>query len=119
MANRKDQRENNRKKLLDYLSKHPCVDCKDPDVRALTFDHLRDKVTTVSELVNSGAPWSRVKQEIDKCVVRCASCHCKIEEQRLDTPRFRYWYENQRSDMISNMLEKESDRRKLPKRDTT
>lgn len=106
MSNRKEQRNRNKQRLIEYLAEHPCVDCGDEDVRALTFDHLRDKKSTVSDLVNKGYGWPRVMEEIAKTVVRCAACHVKIEEQRANTPRFRYWFENQRPKLLGNLLDK-------------
>lgn len=63
--------------LLEYLARHPCVDCKTPDVRVLQFDHRdrKDKVSNVSALIHRGLPWDTVLEEIEKCEVRCANCH--------------------------------------------
>jgi hypothetical protein len=63
------------RRLLEYLSTHPCVDCGQSDVEVLEFDHQRDKTHNVSYLVRSGHSWSRIAEEIDKCEVRCANCH--------------------------------------------
>ncbi len=58
-----------------YLQQHPCVDCGAINPLVLEFDHLRDKDREISELVRMGAPWKRIKAEIDKCEVCCANCH--------------------------------------------
>jgi hypothetical protein len=42
---------------------------------ALQFDHLRDKVGNVSEMVARGFSLERLKKEIEKCQVVCANCH--------------------------------------------
>ncbi|MDO8495580.1 MAG: hypothetical protein Q7S32_03625 [bacterium] len=61
--------------ILDYLSRHPCVDCKEADVRVLEFDHQRDKFKAVSHLVTGRYQLYKIKEEVDKCDVRCANCH--------------------------------------------
>jgi cytochrome c553 len=54
-----------------------CVDCGIANPVLLDFDHLRDKVAEISQLVNAGMPWAVIKAEIDKCEVRCANCHAR------------------------------------------
>lgn len=69
-------RELNRALILEYLRAHPCVDCGETDPVVLDFDH-RDpaaKRLEVSRLANSKT-WPQVLREIEKCDVRCASCH--------------------------------------------
>lgn len=66
-----------RQRLADYLLDHPCVDCGEPDVRVLDFDHEDParKLDEVARLVGNGIAWARVEAEIAKCSVRCANCH--------------------------------------------
>src|SRR3989442_13279520 len=84
------RRAENRRKTVEYLRSHACMDCGMTDIVALQFDHLRDKKTDVTRLVNSGATWKSIEREIAKCVVRCANCH------RLETAR-RYAAKSTRS----------------------
>jgi hypothetical protein len=61
--------------VLDYLQKHPCVDCGERDVVVLDFDHVRGKkVATISRLIKNGNI-KDIKLEIAKCVVRCSNDH--------------------------------------------
>lgn len=68
----------NRELMLEYLSKHPCVDCGETDPVLLTFDHVRGtKSDNVAKLVTQAANWDRVMEEVAKCEVRCVSCHVR------------------------------------------
>ena len=78
-ARRKRQREMAQAFIVDYLRQHPCVDCGETDIVVLELDHLRDK--NVSYLVNTNE-LARIKAEIDKCEVVCASCHRRRTAQR-------------------------------------
>lgn len=62
--------------VYQYLLSHPCVDCSQSDPLTLQFDHIEDnKVNSISEMVSRGFSLETIKGEIQKCVVRCASCH--------------------------------------------
>lgn len=65
----------NRQFVWDYLKNHPCIDCKESDPVVLEFDHLRDKIKPISNLVSNGVSLKCIREEIDKCEVRCANCH--------------------------------------------
>lgn len=72
--NRRRAREKAHYFVCAYLQMHPCVDCGETDPVVLEFDHVRgEKRNVISRLKNSSA--KAVKQEIEKCVVRCANCH--------------------------------------------
>ncbi|HEY8731110.1 MAG TPA: hypothetical protein VIN69_03915 [Candidatus Limnocylindria bacterium] len=77
----------NRMRLLAYLLEHPCVDCGEPNLVVLDFDHLRDKRWSITYMVSGGFPWSTIETEIAKCQVRCANCH------RIKTARERGFYD--------------------------
>ncbi|HZP97517.1 MAG TPA: hypothetical protein VFC31_14455 [Candidatus Limnocylindria bacterium] len=68
----------NRVKIFEYLSVHPCVDCGETDVLVLEFDH-RDPSTKQRDIgfIAARKPWKFVLAEIAKCDVRCANCHRK------------------------------------------
>jgi hypothetical protein len=63
--------------VAQYLREHPCVDCGITDIRVLEFDHKDPsaKRLPVSVLARSGYSLMAVKEEIEKCDVRCANCH--------------------------------------------
>jgi hypothetical protein len=70
-------REVNAAKVEEFLRGHPCVDCGEANTLLLDFDHLRDKVDDVANLVRSGRSWIELAEEIAKCEVRCANCHMR------------------------------------------
>jgi hypothetical protein len=76
------------KRIFKYLSKHPCVDCGEPDPIVLEFDHIdpRTKKETVAVMLNHQRSWKRIMAEIAKCEVRCANCH------RRKSAREQRWY---------------------------
>jgi hypothetical protein len=61
--------------VKEHLATHPCVDCGESDVAVLEFDHLREKLRELSQLVGSGASLAVIKTEIAKCEVVCCNCH--------------------------------------------
>lgn len=68
--------ENNQKKLANYLSCHPCVDCGQTNIRVLEFDHVRgNKANNIARMIGEGFSWPTIEAEIAKCEVRCANCH--------------------------------------------
>ena len=76
--NRRKRAEAARQYVWDYLSTHPCVDCGESDPRLLEFDHVRGrKKSAVSQLATGRHSIETIQKEIDKCVVRCVSCHRK------------------------------------------
>lgn len=74
--------EDNRRKLAEYFSCHPCVDCGEADISMLDFDHVRGKKSDeISRMMSIGCSWSTIEAEIAKCEVRCANCH-RIRESK-------------------------------------
>lgn len=65
----------NNEYLLQYLLKHPCIDCGETDPIVLEFDHRDDKSDNVANMVFRRLGIERLQREIDKCDIRCANCH--------------------------------------------
>ncbi|MFA5888695.1 MAG: hypothetical protein WCW47_01065 [Candidatus Paceibacterota bacterium] len=64
--------------LLNYFKNHNCIDCGESDPVVLEFDHRdrEQKDMSVSSFMKA-MRLDRVKNEIEKCDVRCANCHRK------------------------------------------
>lgn len=60
--------------IWNFLQSHPCVDCGEDDLTVLEFDHVKGKNFTIARLSRDHT-LQAVKDEIDKCEVRCANCH--------------------------------------------
>lgn len=71
--------ERNKRHVVDYLSKNPCVGCGEKDVVTLTFDHRdpSEKSSGVFILMKNGHKLETLQAEMDKCDVRCYNCHAK------------------------------------------
>lgn len=77
--------------IVEYLLTHPCVDCFEADIRCLDFDHVRgNKFKNISIMKNQTYSLEKIKEEIEKCEVRCANCH------RKKTCTDQNWYKNNR-----------------------
>lgn len=72
----KKKRTQNQEYVFNFLLEHPCP-CGETNPMALTFDHLRDKETNISEMVNFPSSLDNLKKEISKCQVLCSNCHMK------------------------------------------
>lgn len=78
---------------LNYLKKHPCIDCGETDPIVLDYDHVDksekfSRKTRLCYLVHHGYSEHRLDEEIAKCVVRCANCH------RRKTAKEQGWYKS-------------------------
>ncbi len=75
-TSRRKIREENARKVFDYLTAHPCVGCGESDPIVLEFDHRErnDKIGNISDLITHSS-WKRIEFEIEKCDVLCANCH--------------------------------------------
>jgi hypothetical protein len=66
------------------LKNKPCVDCKQMHPwYVMDFDHLSDKISSVSAMVGAGLSLSKIKTEIAKCDLVCANCHRIRSHERL------------------------------------
>ena len=64
----------NRAIVVEHLKDNACVDCGEDDIIVLEFDHIRDKISNISDMIWKSTTKALIK-EIAKCEVRCANCH--------------------------------------------
>ena len=83
------------------MKSNPCVDCNEADPIVLEFDHRDDveKIAEVGKLVANGYKWETIKEEIDKCDVRCANCHRRRTAKQFN------WYNGFYNDSIAQLVE--------------
>lgn len=76
--------------IIYYLKQHPCIDCGEKNIIVLHFDHKnpKEKGFEIARGVGWGISLDRLKQEIKKCVTRCANCHLKRTAKQFN------WYKN-------------------------
>lgn len=70
-------RERNYLFVNDYLKKNPCIDCGENDPIVLEFDHvsIESKNKNISIMVRDCNSLEKIKEEIQKCEIRCCNCH--------------------------------------------
>lgn len=76
--------------IWDYLLDHPCVDCGEENPVVLEFDHRDgvEKLGNIGAIQHLGWGINKLKEEIEKCDVRCCNCHRKRTAQQCN------WYKN-------------------------
>ena len=80
------RRRDLRKSIINERRNRPCTDCKrEFPVCCMEFDHLRDKIKTVSQMMIGEAPVERILAEIEKCEVVCTNCHRTRSRSRKQT----------------------------------
>ena len=95
LARSRDQkrefRQANPERLLEYLATHPCIDCGETDPVVLEFDHVDPalKLATVGEMLHRKA-WTEILSEIEKCVIRCANCHRRRTARQFNWSRLAF-----------------------------
>ncbi len=67
--------------LIEFFKTHPCIDCGEEDPIVLEFDHLRDKSFAIGPAL-SRKSWDNILEEMKKCEVVCANCHCRRTARR-------------------------------------
>ena len=89
-AHNKISIERNRNFIWEYLSQHPCIDCKEDDPIVLQFDHVRGtKTNAISIGVNRYWSIRKLQEEMGKCEVRCANCHTRKTAKEVNSYRYK------------------------------
>jgi len=80
-----------RHRAYSYLreqAKDGCAHCGEQDFRCLQFNHTdpSTKTASISNMIRDWKPIPLIKEELDKCEVLCANCHCKVTADQFN------WY---------------------------
>lgn len=69
-------RKRNRLFIYEILKQSVCADCSTDTFAVLEFDHIRGtKTYSISYLVHHGMSLDTIKNELEKCEIRCVNCH--------------------------------------------
>jgi hypothetical protein len=63
------------------LARSACVDCGEPDMLVLEFDHVGVKRGQVSKMVFN-VSLATLEREIAECEIRCCNCHRRVTAAR-------------------------------------
>jgi hypothetical protein len=74
-AAKRARQEALRAHILAYLRDRACLDCGESDPIVLEFDHVAEKMASISALIANTAPIRMVDAEIERCEIVCANCH--------------------------------------------
>lgn len=67
-----------RARVQTYKSEQGCLKCSETQYQCLDFHHL-DPMQKEFGMSNIGTrSWNLIMKEIEKCIVVCKNCHCKI-----------------------------------------
>jgi hypothetical protein len=83
-------KQNSQEYVWNYLTQHPCVDCGEKNILFLEFDHIGEKREWISLLIRKHASITDIRDEIDKCQVRCRGCHRKRHLQTTESDYIKY-----------------------------
>lgn len=83
--NRK-QRDVLREYIFKKLMESACIDCGEKDIVVLDFDHISGKRLGISLMFRNRYSVAAIKEEMQKCVIRCANCH-----RRKTAREFGHW----------------------------
>lgn len=77
-----DRKEVRRRRLQQWLTEYKreyctCERCGETHPACLDFHHIDEKAMDVSRMANHGYSKQRIREEMEVCIVLCASCHRK------------------------------------------
>lgn len=81
-------RNKQRDLMLEYLSDKKCADCGVSDIEVLEFDHKREKLYNVGEMLHNFS-FKNIINEINKCDIVCANCHRKRTHRQFGSYRIK------------------------------
>ena len=80
----KNFRQKTKKRAVEYKGSKCLVCGYDKCISALEFHHLDPNKKDFGLSQNLSKAWSKIVEEIDKCVLICANCHREVHEGIID-----------------------------------
>lgn len=74
----KIRRDGNAALLLEYKRSCSCVKCGETEPVCLDFHHVDPTQKDFGIGAAMGRNWTKILEEIEKCIVVCSNCHRKI-----------------------------------------
>lgn len=75
-------------KIANIKTSQGCLICGEETACCLDFHHLDPKSKEINPacMISNGWGWSRIENELNKCVIVCANCHRKIHAGLIQWP---------------------------------
>ena len=93
IARNKKRAKHKQEYVINYLENNPCVDCGEQNIICLEFDHINrdEKSFTIGAYMGNDIRFdSKIKEEIDKCEVRCSNCHRIKTAKEVNSYRYQH-----------------------------
>lgn len=84
----KNRKENILKTVFEIKQTSKCKDCGETDPVVLEFDHQKNKIDDVSNMISKEYGFDKILKEIKKCDIVCANCHRKRTAKKFNWYKF-------------------------------
>jgi len=81
-------KEDNIRKVFDFLKENPCIDCGESNPVVLQFDHEKEKVDTISNLISLAINGEKLKKKLKNVKSDVQIAIKKRRQKTLDTIKF-------------------------------
>ena len=81
-----NKRKNLKEQCLTYLGGKKCQRCGISSLPFSSFDfhHIKgSKEANISQMLNKGLTFDKIKKELDKCIILCRNCHSFVTEFKI------------------------------------
>ena len=107
------ERRKQYKKNIVYVMGDGCAICGyNKSTRALECHHIipEDKSFGISQ--KTYYAWSKLENELKKCILVCSNCHCEIEDGLLEVTNLTSSFNQERFNEIAQQIQDKKDKKK-------